>query len=151
MKPAGRPRTGDAAGRETIDDVSGLPPLPTGGPGVPPLLAAAGAGFGEGFAGNSHRNAPSGFLPAVKYLVDELHADVNSRDHEGNTALHHAAARGDNATIEFLVSRGSDVKALNRDGETTVHMANSQVPRIEPFPDTIALLEKLGAKNNHHC
>src|SRR5205823_14294082 len=62
MKPAGRPRTGDAAGRETIDDVSGLPPLPTGGPGVPPILAAAGAGFGEGFAGNSHRAAPSGFL-----------------------------------------------------------------------------------------
>ena len=54
MKPAGRPRTGDAAGRETIDDVSGLPPLPTGGPGVPPIVAAAGVGFGEGFAGNSH-------------------------------------------------------------------------------------------------
>src|SRR5260221_8487876 len=66
MKPAGRPRTGDAAGRETIDDVSGLPPLPTGGPGVPPILAAAGTGFGEGFAGNSYRNAPSGFLAAIK-------------------------------------------------------------------------------------
>ena len=57
------PRTGDAAGRETIDDVSGLPPLPTGGPGVPPIVAAAGTGFGEGFAGNAYRNAPSGFLP----------------------------------------------------------------------------------------
>ena len=33
MKPAGRPRTGDAAGRETIDDVSGLPPLPDRRPG----------------------------------------------------------------------------------------------------------------------
>jgi hypothetical protein len=30
-------------------------------------------------------------------------------------------------------------------------MANSPVSRIEPFPDTIALLEKLGAKNNHRC
>ena len=151
MKPAGRPRTGDAAGRETIDDVSGLPPLPTGGPGVPPILAAAGAGFGEGFAGNSHRNAPSGFLPAVKYLVEELHADVNSRDHEGNTPLHNAAARGDNAMIEYLVSKGADVKAVNRAGETTADMANSPVSRIEPFPDTIALLVKLGAKNNGKC
>ena len=52
--------------------------MPTGGPGVPPLHAAAGVGYGEGFAGNSHRNAPSGFLPAVKYLVEELHADVNA-------------------------------------------------------------------------
>jgi ankyrin repeat protein len=151
MKPAGRPRTGDAAGRETIDDVSGLPPLPTGGPGVPPIVAAAGVGFGEGFAGNSHRNAPSGFLAGVKYLVEELHADVNSRDHEGNTPLHNAAARGDNAMIEYLVSKGADVKALNRAGETTADMANSPVSRIEPFPDTIALLVKLGAKNNHKC
>jgi ankyrin repeat protein len=151
MKPAGRPRTGDAAGRETIDDVSGLPPLPTGGPGVPPIVAAAGTGFGEGFAGNSHRNAPSGFLAAVKYLVEEARADVNSRDHEGNTPLHNAAARGDNAMIEYLVSKGADVKAVNRAGETTADMANSPVSRIEPFPDTIALLVKLGAKNNGKC
>jgi len=151
MKPAGRPRTGDAAGRETIDDVSGLPPLPTGGPGVPPIVAAAGTGFGEGFAGNSHRNAPSGFLAAVTYLVEEVHADVNSRDHEGNTPLHNAAARGDNAMIEYLVAKGADVKAVNRAGETTADMANSPVSRIEPFPDTIALLVKLGAKNNGKC
>ncbi|HMC75527.1 MAG TPA: ankyrin repeat domain-containing protein, partial [Vicinamibacterales bacterium] len=151
MKPAGRPRTGDAAGRETIDDVSGLPPLPTGGPGVPPIVAAAGTGFGEGFAGNSHRNAPSGFLAAVQYLVDELHADVNARDHEGNTPLHNAAARGDNQMIEYLVSKGADVKAVNRAGETTADMANSPVSRIEPFPDTIALLVKLGARNNGKC
>jgi uncharacterized protein len=151
MKPAGRPRTGDAAGRETIDDVSGLPPLPTGGPGVPPIVAAAGVGFGEGFAGNSHRNAPSGFLAAVQYLVEELHADVNSRDHEGNTPLHNAAARGDNPMIEYLVSKGADVKAVNRAGETTADMANSPVSRIEPFPETIKLLVKLGAKNNGKC
>jgi ankyrin repeat protein len=151
MKPAGRPRTGDAAGRETIDDVSGLPPLPTGGPGVPPIVAAAGVGFGEGFAGNSHRNAPTGFLAAVQYLVEELHADVNSRDHEGNTPLHNAAARGDNPTIEYLVSKGADVKAVNRAGETTADMANSPVSRIEPFPETIKLLVKLGAKNNGKC
>jgi ankyrin repeat protein len=151
IKPAGRPRTGDAAGRETIADVSGLPAVPIAGPGIPPLLAAAGAGYGEGFAGNSHRVAPSGFLAAVKYLVEELHADVNARDHEGNTALHDAAARGDNPMIEFLVSKGADVKAVNRAGETTADMANSPVSRIEPYPETIALLVKLGAKNNDRC
>ena len=151
IKPAGRPRTGDAAGRETIDDVSGLPPVPIAGPGIPPLLAAAGAGYGEGFAGNSHRTAPGGFLPAVKYLVDELHVDVNARDHEGNTALHDAAARGDVEMINFLVSKGADVKAVNRAGETTADMANSPVSRIEPYPEALALLEKLGAKNNHRC
>ena len=53
-------------------DISGLPPVPTGGPGIPPLLAAAGAGYGEGFAANAHRFAPTGMLAAVKYLVEEL-------------------------------------------------------------------------------
>jgi ankyrin repeat protein len=151
IKPAGRPRTGDAGGRETIEDVSGLPPVPVAGPGIPVLQAAAGAGYGEGFAGNSHRTAPGGFLPAVKYLVEEMGADVNGRDHEGNTALHHAAARGDVPMIEYLVSKGADVKALNRAGETTADMANSPVSRIEPYPDAIALLVKLGARNNGKC
>jgi uncharacterized protein len=150
VKPAGRPRTGDG-GRETVEDVSGLPPVPIGGPGVTPLQAASGVGYGEGFAANSHRNSPAGFLPAVKYLVEELGADVNARDHEGNTALHHAAARGDNELILYLVSKGADVKAVNRAGETTVDMANGPVQRTQPFPETIALLEKLGAKNNHRC
>jgi uncharacterized protein len=151
MKPAGRPRTGDAGAREGVTDVSSLPPVPTGGFGVPPLQAASGVGYGEGYAANSHRNAPSGWLPAIKYLVEELGADVNARDHDGNTALHHAAARGDNETILYLLSKGADVKAVNRAGETTVDMANGPVQRIQPFPETIALLEKLGAKNNHRC
>jgi ankyrin repeat protein len=150
MKPAGRPQTGDAGDRE-VKDVSGRPPIPVGGPAVPPLLAAAGAGYGEGFAANAHRFATSGMLAAVQYLVEQLHADVNARDHEGNTAMHHAAARGDNDMILYLVSNGADVKAVNRAGQTTADMANGAVQRVQPFPETIALLEKLGAKNNHRC
>jgi ankyrin repeat protein len=149
-KPPGRPRTGDADIRQMVD-VSGLPEIPTGGPGVAPLHAAAGAGYSEGFAANSHRYAPSGLLAAVKYMVDELHMDVNQRDHEGNTPLHHAASRGDNEMILFLVSKGADAKAVNREGQTTVDMANGPVQRTQPFPETIKLLEGMGAKNNHKC
>ena len=112
---------------------------------------AAGVGYGEGFAANSHRFAPGGMLAAVKYLVEELHADVNAADHEGNTALHHAAARGDVEMIQYLVSKGADVKAVNREGKTTADMANGPVQRIQPWPEALALLEKLGAKNNHKC
>jgi ankyrin repeat protein len=152
VRPPGRPRTGDVAGyRDTIEDVSGRPPVPVGGPGVPPLLAAAGAGYGEGFAANTHRYAPSGFLPAVKYLVEELGADVNAVDHEGNTAIHNAAARGDTETILYLVSKGADVTKVNREGKTTADMANAPVQRVQPFPETLAVLMKLGAKNNNKC
>ena len=150
VKPAGRPQTGDAGDRD-VKDVSGLPAVPIGGPAVPPLLAAAGVGYGEGFAANAHQFAPSGMLAAIQYLVEELHADVNARDHEGNTAIHHAAARGDNETIVYLVSKGADPRAVNRAGQTTVDMANGAVQRVQPFPETIALLEKMGAKNNHRC
>jgi ankyrin repeat protein len=150
VKPAERPETGDAGRRESRD-ISGLPPIPTGGPGVPPLLAAAGVGYGEGFAGNSHRHAPGGMLAAVKYLVEELGADVNARDHEGNTAIHHAASRGDTEMVRYLVSKGANPKAVNREGQTTVDMANGPVQRVQPWPDTIQYLESVGAKNNHKC
>jgi ankyrin repeat protein len=150
MRPAGRPQTGDSD-RTNIADVSGLPPVPIGGPGVTPLQAASGVGYAEGFAANSHRYAPSGMLPAVKYLIEELGADVNARDHEGNTALHHAAARGDVEMILYLVSKGADVKAVNREGQTTADMANGPVQRTQPYPEALELLVKLGAKNNNKC
>ena len=132
-------------------DPSGLPPVPLGGPAVSPLLAAAGVGYGQGYAGNSHRHVPDGWLPAVRFLVEEIGLDVHFRDHNGYNAVHHAAARGDNALIRYLVDRGVDVTAVSRRGQTTVDMANGPVQRIQPFPDTIALLESLGAKNNHRC
>jgi ankyrin repeat protein len=127
------------------------PPIPYGGPGATPLHAAAGVEYGEGFAGNAHRHAPDAWLPAVKYLVEELGLDVNARDNDGYTALHHAAARGDNEVILYLVSKGADVTAVARSGQTVVDMANSPVQRISPFPATVALLEKLGARNSHKC
>lgn len=131
-----------------IDSASKATPA---GIGVYPVHAAAGVGYGNGFAGNSHRHATDGWMPAMKYLVEVLHADVNQRDLNGYTPLHHAAARGDNEMIEYLVSKGADPKAVARNGMTTVDMANGPVQRLRPFPDTIQLLEKLGAKNSHRC
>jgi ankyrin repeat protein len=132
-------------------DKSGLPPLPIGGPGATPLHAAAGPGYAMGLAGNSHHVAPGGMLAAVKYLVEELGADVNAVDHDGNTAVHHAASRGDNAMIAFLVSKGADVKKINRSGQTTIDVANGPVQRTQPYPETIKLLSSLGAINNNKC
>jgi ankyrin repeat protein len=132
-------------------DPSGRPALPTGAPGTPPLVAAAGAGYSEGFAGNAHRFAPTGMMAAVKFLIEEVGVDVNAEDEDGNTAVHNAASRGDNEMILYLVSKGADVKKVNRRGQTTVDMANGPVQRTQPYPETIKLLEGLGAKNNHKC
>lgn len=132
-------------------DPSGLPPVPVGGPGVWPIHAASGVGYGEGYAGNIHRHVPNGWLPAVRYLIEELGVDPTVRDHNGYNAIHHAASRGDNELILYLVAHGVDPTEVARTGQTTADMANGPVQRIPPFPETVALLERLGSKNNHHC
>ena len=152
VKSPSRRRYGVGPNQDRPDeDPSGLPLVPIGGPGTWPIQAASGVGYGEGYAANIHRHVPGAWLDAVTYLVDELGADVNTRDHNGYSALHHAASRGDNELILFLVERGADVMVVSRRGQTTVDMANGPVQRITPFPSTIALLEGLGAKNNHNC
>ena len=132
-------------------DKSGIPVVPIGGPGIYPIHGASGVGYGQGFAANAHRHAPDGWMPAMRYLVDELGVDVNVRDHDAYNALHHAASRGDTEMIRFLVERGADVMAISRIGQTTADMANGPYQRTTPYPDAIALLESFGSLNNNNC
>ncbi len=154
-RPPARRRGRYGGGGADRVDPSGLPAVPTGGPGVFPIHAASGVGYsggdGAGRAGVSHIHVPNGWMPSVKLLVEELGADVNARDHNGYTPLHFAAARGDNDLILYLVGKGADVMVVSRRGQTVVDMANGPVQRIQPFPETIALLEGMGAINNHNC
>jgi len=156
---------------------------------VTPLLAASGAGF----HGNDDIVTPIGRMAVVRYLVDDLHADVNAVDGRneppappepppapvvpaatqtaqtgnvqqppppqmspisrggGFTALHNAAHRGDNEMILFLVSRGARLDAVAKNGNTVADMANGPRQRVQPFAETIALLEALGSKNSYKC
>lgn len=158
IKPASRRRfnsrpdtTATTDSTQTDEDPSGLPPVPAGAPSVHPLHAASGVGYGTSRVGQQHRHVPDGWLPAVRYLVEELGVDVNVRDHDAYSAVHHAASRGDNEVIALLVKHGADVMFVSRRGQTTVDMANGPQQRVQPFPETIALLESLGAENNHKC
>ena len=144
-------RYADTGDGEEDEDFSGLLPVPDDGPAVHPIHAASGVGYGESYAANSHRHVPDGWIRAVRYLVEELGADVNVRDHNGYAPAHHAAARGDNEMIRYLVEKGANVTLVSRLGQTTADMANGPVQRIRPFPETVALLESLGATNNHNC
>ena len=141
----------NARSQERSADPSGLPPVPPGGPAVHPLHAAAGVGFGTSRVAQQHRAVPDGWLPAVRYLIEELGVDPDLRDKDGYNAIHHAAARGDNATILYLASKGTDVRAVSRRGQTTADLANSPEQRAQPHPATVVLLEKLGSRNNHQC
>lgn len=154
IKPMGRLPGDDSGGDDAVaggKDPSGLAPIPDGGPGVYPIHAATGVGYGEGFAANAHRHAPDAWMASAKYLIEELKVDVNMRDHNGYNAVHHAAARGDNALITYLASKGGDIMAISRRGQTTADMANGPVQRIPPFLETVDLLVKMGAKNSDKC
>ena len=148
--PEPRRRNGITAA-ETPADPSGLSPVEPGGAGVWPIHAASGVGYGEGFESNAHRHVPGGWFPSVRYLVEEVGVDVDARDHEGYTAVHHAAARGDTELVHYLVEQGADVTVVSRRGQTTADMANGPYQRTLPFFETLALLEGLGAVNNDNC
>jgi len=152
IKLPGRRRGSEPTpGQEPELDPSGLPVVPDGGPGIHPIHAASGVGFGTSRVAQQHRSVPDGWLPAMRYFVGELGIDPNLRDKDGFTPVHHSAARGDNETILYLVEQGADVTVISRRGQTTADMANSPEQRAQPHPATIALLEKFGSANNHNC
>ncbi|MGE0814197.1 MAG: ankyrin repeat domain-containing protein [Vicinamibacterales bacterium] len=130
--------------------------------GVTPLMVAAGVGFE--YQGTNI--APDARLAAVKYLVEDLHLDVNARDIQYYTPLHGAAYVGQNDLVQYLVDRGADPKARARGrlggtqgavdvpegtGDTVADMANGPREKSLLHPDTVKLLESLGSINSHDC
>ncbi len=150
-KAAGGRYPGQRRDDKSEPDPTGLPPIPEGGPAAYPIHAASGLGYGASSVANTHRYVPGGWLRAVKYLVEELGADVNTRDDKGTTALHNAAARGDHDLIFYLLEQGAEITVVNRRGQTVADMANGPHQRAPPLPETIRLLESLGSLNNHNC
>jgi len=130
--------------------------------GVTPLMVAGGIGFE--YQGTNI--SPESRLAAVKYLVEEAGADVNAKDSKGYTTLHGSAYVGEDAIIEYLVSKGADVKARANGrlggtqgaedvpegtGDTVADMANGPREKSLLHPETVKLLESLGSLNSHDC
>ena len=149
--PTAWPENSMRGGRQEdgrLQEDSGLPKMPKGTPNLYPIQAAAGGGF-LGLGAFQQNNVPNNFLPSVKFLVEEMGADVNLPDAWGYTPLHYAAVRGDNALIEYLVAKGADPKAISRLGQSVVDMTrggrNGFFSRT-PHPQTMELLLRLGSE-----
>jgi uncharacterized protein len=127
------------------------------------LIVAAGYGFEDQLSAI----VPDARFDVVKYLVNELNADVSAQDIWRYTALHGAAYVGNNDMILFLLAHGADIgvrskgfvesegqtvfEAPGESGDTVADMANGPREHGLQHPDTLALLERLGSQNSHNC
>jgi uncharacterized protein len=149
--PTKWPEIGMRNGRQSdgrIQDDSGIP-REEGSPNMYPINAAAGGGF-LGLSGAEVGRKPGKqMLAAVKYLVEELGADVNQADSWGYTPLHYAAGAAANDLVEYLVSKGANVNAISVLGQSPIDFTrggNAGYFSRPPYPETYKLLESLGGK-----
>jgi ankyrin repeat protein len=110
--------------------------------GTTALMAAAGVNWQFS---QTYDEGPEHLLEAVKICAD-LGQDVNAVNSMGVTALMGAANRGSDDIIKFLVSKGADLNAKDKEGRTAVTWAEgvfiATLP-ARPKPSSIALLKEL--------
>ena len=77
------------------------------------------------FGGNTalHLASANGFIEIVKYLVDELHCDINAKNKSLSTPLTWAAFNGQKKVVEFLLEKGADFDVKNSNGKKPSELA----------------------------
>lgn len=113
--------------------------------------------------------APEARMDVVKFLVEQLHADVNAKDDKGYTVLHGASLIGANDIIQYLVADGANIKARADEvsgrgdgggdaivvekgkGDTVADMANGWSMNTPQHPETVSLTIKLGSDFSNTC
>ncbi|WP_143688784.1 ankyrin repeat domain-containing protein [Wolbachia endosymbiont of Laodelphax striatellus] len=87
-------------------------------------------------------------LKIVKYLVDNKNVNLDQKNNNGKTPLHHATLASSLKTVKALLENGADINAKDNNGRTPLHWAtfNHRVEIIK------ALLENgadINAKDNN--
>ena len=100
-----------------------------------PLMVAAGAGQ------NESRLPPESQVVEAVELCLRSGNDVNAASQGGQTAVHIAAAMGEDHLIEFLFAHGAKLNTKDRRGNTPLDVALTNPSR--PRPKTAALLRDL--------
>jgi ankyrin repeat protein len=115
-----------------------------------PLMVAAGVGCVTGQWIEPERDV----LDTVKLLVEELKADVNTRNDRNETALHGAACRAMDSVVQYLADKGAKLDVRNSDDmrpldivvdgiAKPVNISGVPIEKIGYSDHTAALLKKL--------
>ena len=77
------------------------------------------------FGGNTalHLASANGFIDVVKYLVNELHCDIDPKNKSLSTPLSWAAFNGQKNVVEFLLEKGADFNLKNINGKKPSELA----------------------------
>lgn len=133
----------DLTAMRLLMDAGADPRLPTYENGTT-LMIAAGVGFVEG---REKVRSEEEALAAVRMLADSG-VDVNAVSETGQTALHGAVYRANNAIIEFLVNAGARTDVKDELGRTPLVLAEqgfNQVSSVIRREGAAALLRRLSA------
>jgi ankyrin repeat protein len=110
-----------------------------------PLMVAAGVGI---LNPNEDAGTEAEVMESVKYLLEELHFDVNTINNNGETALHGAAYRGFNEVAGYLIDRGANLEVANVLGWKPITIADGLFYSgfFKANPHTAAYLREVYAK-----
>jgi ankyrin repeat protein len=122
--------------------------------GYTPVMAASGLGSRDHDTRGRFltEDVQTQSIEALKVLL-KAGADINATDNRGQTPLHGAAFWGWTDVVQFLADNGAKVDARDNQGKTPLDSAMGRAggnsrggQRIEVFPKTAALIEKLMAE-----
>src|SRR5512141_1369856 len=78
---------------------------------------------GSALAGEIHEAAANGNTAKVQVLLAANPESINSRDADGKTPLHYAAAAGHLSVVELLVTNRANLNVRNKTGLTPFALA----------------------------
>jgi ankyrin repeat protein len=87
-------------------------------------------------------------LQLIDFITSYSEESINSKDGEGNTALDIAIMNNTIETATLLITKGTDLKKINNNGNTSLHSACRYQPSVELIKLLIANGIEINKQNN---
>lgn len=78
-----------------------------------------------GFCGEIHEAVAKNNIAKVQRLIEKTPGLISSKDEDGFTPLHVAAANGHKGMLEFLLSNKAEVNSKDNAGSTPLHQVSA--------------------------